>query len=66
MGIYKNYEEAVSARLEAEQQIHGGFIRAYYRWKEKGDENIPLIFQVGKREGKFQITTNQNPEKNQR
>ena len=66
VGIYKNYEEAVSARLEAEQQIHGGFIRAYYRWKEKGDENIPLIFQVEKREGKFQITTNQNPEKNQR
>lgn len=64
LGTYKTYEEAVSARLEAEEQIHDRFVRAYYIWKEENqgkgmsEEEIPLIFEVEKVNGGFEVVTN--------
>lgn len=64
VGNYGTYEEAVEARKEAEELIHGGFLRAYYTWKretENGDgeaKKRPLIFEVQKINGNFRITTN--------
>ena len=63
LGTYKTYAEAVDVRLRAEQEIHGGFIKAYYAWKEKADEMPgwgeahPLIFEVDKTEDGFSIKT---------
>lgn len=65
LGTYQNYQEAVNVRLEAEEQIHGKFVRAYYIWKEKTAsedhaKQQPLIFEVERINGDFHITTNVN------
>lgn len=63
LGTYKTYAEAVDVRLQAEREIHGGFVEAYYAWKEKADETPgwgeahPLIFEVNKTEDGFSIKT---------
>lgn len=64
VGRFETYEEAVTARLKAEQAIHGRFLKAYYLWEEKAakDEQWarenPLIFEVFKMNGEFCIKTN--------
>lgn len=65
LGTYKDYQEAVNVRLEAEEQIHDKFVRAYYIWKNEAEksgekEPEPLIFEVERVDGDFQITTNVN------
>lgn len=57
IGTYNTFEEAVQARLEAEELIHGGFVKAYYAWQEKGGDT-PFIFEVEKVDGWFRIHTN--------
>ena len=43
LGTYKEFEEAVQARLEAEKIINEGFLEAYYRWQEQGGRgNVSL------------------------
>lgn len=57
LGTFEKYEDAVSARLEAEETVHDGFLETYYRWKEKADadqewkESHPLVFEVAKENG---------------
>lgn len=54
LGMYKTFEEAVQARLEAEELIHGGFVKSYRLWSQKAKEDAdwaeknPLIFEVVK------------------
>lgn len=66
LGTYKDYQEAVAVRLSAEEQIHDQFVRAYYIWQREKDaqpertEYPPLIFEVDRVDGEFQITTNVN------
>lgn len=65
LGTYKNYQEAVNVRLEAEEQIHDKFVRAYYIWKQEAgagenEEAQPLIFEVERIDGDFHVTTNVN------
>ncbi len=61
LGTYENYQEAVAVRLRAEEEIHGRFLEAYYRWKEKADEDPgwgethPLKFQVDRQDGELVI-----------
>lgn len=68
VGIYKSFEDAVSARIEAENTIHGGFVDAYYIWKKKAEEHPewgrenPLVFEAEKVDGKFRVTTNVDEE----
>lgn len=62
VGSYTSYEQAVTARLEAEQTIHEAFVTAYYRWEEQyGDlpeeQRSPLIFDVKKKNGHFCVIT---------
>ncbi len=63
LGIYDQYEDAVRARLEAEELIYGGFVDAYRRWKERADadpewgEGHPLVFEVEKKNGRLTIRT---------
>lgn len=63
LGTYGTYTEAVDARLQAEEAIHDGFVKAYYSWKEKEEvspgwgDNHPLVFEVDKKENGFEIRT---------
>ena len=63
LGVFGTYEEAVTARLEAEEKIHSAFVRAYYLWRAYSDplpeeERTPLEFNVEKRGNEFIITSN--------
>lgn len=61
LGTYEDYQEAVEARLKAEEEIHGRFLEAYYQWKEKADkdpgwgERHPLKFEVDRQGGELVI-----------
>lgn len=64
VGRYRSYEQAVQARLETEELIHEGFVRAYRLWQQRSaadpewaQEN-PLVFEVEKGDGGFRIITN--------
>lgn len=64
IGRFQTFEEAVDARLEAEQTIHQGFINAYYIWQKKAEEDPewaeenPMIYEVCRMNGEFQVKTN--------
>lgn len=64
LGTYASFQDAAAARLEAEEQIHGGFVAAYRRWQERAKEDLdwaqrtPFSFKIKKEGGQFQITTN--------
>lgn len=61
LGSYTDYQEAVRARLEAEELIHGGFLRAWHEWKERADKDPrwgkehPLRFEVEKKDGGLEV-----------
>jgi len=63
IGTYETFEEAVQGRLEAEELIHEGFVKAYQAWQEKAgaDEawarEHPLVFEIEKRDGSFHVIT---------
>lgn len=69
VGTFKEYQDAVEARLQAEEEIHERFVRTYYTWQkeleEKGmdKEQCPFIFDVEKVNGSLQVTTNVAVEK---
>lgn len=63
IGSYQTFEEAVRARLEAEEKIHDRFVKAYYLWKEKNNsladcEKLPFVFEVEKKNGQLVVITN--------
>ena len=64
VGTYKNYEEAVQARLEAEKRLHRGFVEAYelYRQRAEADpawaEANPFFYEVERVDGRFDVRTN--------
>ena len=66
IGTFKNYEDAVQARLEAENTIHGGFVQAWYTWNSlaekdpKWAEEHPLVYEIERVNGEFQVITNMN------
>ncbi len=67
LGVYNTYEEAVSVRLAAEKQIHGGFVEAYSLWEKKAEadpqwgKEHPCIFEVEKtKNNQVHIRTNMN------
>ena len=61
VGTYKTYEETVQHRLDAEEKIHEGFVKAYYEWKKQCEKDPewekthPLIFNVEKKDGELQV-----------
>ncbi|MGI6014046.1 MAG: hypothetical protein ACOX7K_07150 [Oscillospiraceae bacterium] len=64
IGSYKTFEEAVQARLDAEETIHAGFVKAYRIWSEKASADAqwakenPLQYEVIKQNGVFLVLTN--------
>ena len=60
LGTYATFEKAVAARLEAEDQLHAAFVRAYYRWQEKygalaPQDRPPLHVEVSRRQNGFRV-----------
>ena len=57
LGTFQNFDDAVQARLNAEKMVHGGFLKAYYIWKDHADKDPewarenPLKFDVTKENG---------------
>lgn len=65
VGIYRKYEDAVQARLDAEKTIYDGFLKAYKLWNEQKsegnrEENETFVFEVTRENGEFVIHTNVN------
>ena len=66
VGYFDTYEDAVQARLEAEDLIHNGFVRAYHTWLDMAEKDSawaeanPFIYDVHKRNDCFLIRTNVN------
>lgn len=64
LGLYDTMAAAVAARMEAEEKIHDGFVKAYYAWNEKAQadpgwgETHPLYYEVEKINGEITVSTN--------
>ena len=62
VGLFDNYDEAVQARLAAENLIHNGFIQKWKEWNEKEKEDPkwgkehPLVFDVKKEDGEIRVS----------
>ena len=67
LGCYRDFDEAVQARLEAERTLHQGYINAYgaYQRQAAADpawaEANPFVYQVARTDKGFQIYTNAEP-----
>ena len=62
VGTFKDYEEAVKARVDAEELIHEGFVKAYRKWQEKAEDpdwaqENPFVYEVEKVNGTFTVVT---------
>lgn len=63
LGKYRTFDEAVQARLEAEEMIHGGFVKSYRLWSEKAQADAgwakqnPLVFEVVKEKDGLHVIT---------
>ena len=61
VGLFEDYDEAVQARLEAENLIHNSFINIWKEWNQKEQEDPqwgkkhPLVFNVRKVNGELQV-----------
>lgn len=65
VGTYRNYDDAVQARVHAEETIYDTFLRAYKMWneqKENGNrrDDESFVFEVTRENGEFVIHTNVN------
>lgn len=64
LGRFEQYQKAVEARMEAEQLIHNGFVKAYYKWKQQAKEDEdwaqsnPLVFEVVRDRSGLSVITN--------
>ncbi|MDO4289024.1 MAG: transcriptional regulator [Eubacterium sp.] len=68
IGTYTTMEAAVQARMEAEETIHNGFLKAYHKWQSLAEgspewarEN-PLIYEVEKVNGDFRVISSMAPD----
>lgn len=64
LGTYREFQDAVDARLEAEYLIHDRFLEAYEKWLQapeedpKWAEENPLIFDVHQENKIITVETN--------
>lgn len=64
LGHYTNFADAVQARLDAEEVLHKGYLKAKERYAAKADadpawaEENPFCYSAVRVNGSFQITTN--------
>ena len=59
--LFDDYDEAVQARLKAENLIHNGFVKVWKEWNQKEQEDPewgkehPLVYNVRKVDGELQV-----------
>ncbi len=64
LGYFNTFDEAVQARLEAEEKLHAGYLNAFERYGKRAEadpawrEANPFFYSVARINGEFQITTN--------
>ena len=64
LGCYRDFDEAVQARLEAERTLHQGYINAYGAYQRRAEadpawaEANPFVYQVFRTDSGFEIYTN--------
>ena len=67
LGTYDTYSDAVKVRLEAEEVIHGGFLRACRKRDQKdGSPGNDLVFEIKKGDGFIEIESNDTEENGRR
>lgn len=66
LGTYETYKEAVDTRIQAEEMIHEGFVRACRRMQEAGEEEQNLVFEIKKGNGFIEIESNDAEENGHR
>lgn len=64
IGTFKTFDEAVEARLKAEEYLHAGFVSAYNRWQDRATadpqwaEQNPFYYSVEQIDSEFSVKTN--------
>lgn len=66
IGSYDSFEAAVAARLEAEELIHNGFVKAWPCWQQQNADlpeaqRLPFRFEVQKTDGHFIVKADTAP-----
>lgn len=66
IGSYDSFEAAVAARLEAEELIHNGFVKAWRCWQQQNAglpeaQRLPFRFEVQKTDGHFIVKADTAP-----
>ena len=66
IGSYDSFEAAVAARLEAEELIHNGFVKAWRCWQQQNADlpeaqRLPFRFEVQKTDGHFIVKADTAP-----
>ena len=61
LGTFSSFEEAVAVRLEAEETLHNGFLKAYDNWTRHAEQDEqwakenPFFFHVQRHNGNFLV-----------
>ena len=64
LGYYKDFADAVRARLEAEECLHAGYLAACERYRERAEQDPewarenPFYYEVTRSDGDFHVSTN--------
>lgn len=64
LGYYNSFDKAVQVRLEAEETLHEGYIKAFDLYEKRAEEDSkwaednPFFYTVQCADGKFQVQTN--------
>ena len=66
LGTYDTWQDAVEVRLQAEEMIHGGFVRARRRISEAGAAENKLVFEIKKGDSFIEIESNDQEENGHR
>ncbi len=62
LGYFRDFDDAVKARLNAEQQLHAGYVEAYRQYQEKAEQNPawaeenPFYYNVRLVNGEFSVS----------
>ncbi len=64
LGYYKDFADAVQARLDAEESLHAGYLTACERYRERAEHDPewardnPFYYEVTRSNGYFHVSTN--------
>lgn len=68
LGTFESFEEAVQARIKAEEILHDGFVKAYHLWEKKAEDDPlwaqenPFYYRVERAGSRFLIQSTSIPD----